>query len=161
MIRHRYSFRNRPPPDVDKLSQMIINSKKIQYFITHCILILCANQKYVSIYLNCEQDISVFVLRMKLPAAAKDQQDKCHQVKIDVDQEVAHDLASVEHVDEMSTTKYHQPDYMYKSEASYVIEFIRAKYKHCQTTKQGICYIICKTRDLKLSNSARLSYLEE
>ena len=77
---------------------------------------------------------------MKLPTAAKDQQDECHQVKIDVDQEVAHDLASVEHVDEMSTTKYHQPDYMYKSEASYVIEFIRAKYKHCQTTKQGICY---------------------
>ena len=59
--------------------------------------------KYVSIYLNCEQNISVFVQRMKLPAAAKDQQDSCHQVKIDVDQEVAHDLASVEHVDEMST----------------------------------------------------------
>ena len=108
--------------------------------------------KYVSFYLNCEQDISDFVLRMKLPAAAKDQQHKYHQVKIDVNQEVTQHLAKAEHVDEMSATKYHQPDYMYKSKASYVIEFIRAKYKHCQTTKQGICYIICKTRDLKLRN---------
>ena len=131
---------------------MIINFTKIKYLNTHCILILCGNQNYVTIYLQCEQDITVFVLRIKYPAAAKDQQDKCHQVKKDVEQEVTHDLANAGHEDEMSATKYHQPDYLYKSEASYVIEIIRAKYKHCQTTKQGICYIICKTRDLKKRN---------
>ena len=124
MIRHRYSFLNRPP-DVDKPSQMIINFTKIKYLITHCILILCENQNSVSIYLNCEQDISDFVLRMKLWSAAKDQQDECHQVKIDVDQEVTQHLAKTKHVDEMSATKYHQPNYFYKSNASYVIEITR------------------------------------
>ena len=117
---------------------MIINFTKIKNLTTHCILILRENQKYVSIYLNCEQDINDFLLRMKLPAAAKDQQDKCHQFRIDVDQEVAHNLANAERVDEISATKHHQPHYMYKSKASYVIKFICAKYLHCQTTIQGI-----------------------
>ena len=77
---------------------------------------------------------------MKYPAAARDLQDKCHQVKKDVEQEVTHDLAKAEHEDEMSATKYHQSDYLYKNKASNLIKFIRAKYIHCQTTKQDICY---------------------
>ena len=81
---------------------------------------------------------------MKYPAAARDQQDKCHQVK-DMEQEVTQGWSKTEHEDEMSTTKYYQPDYLYKNKASNVIEFIRAKYIHCQTTKQGICYRYLKT----------------
>ena len=68
-----------------------------------------------------------------------------------MDREVTQYLAKTKHVDEMSATNHH-PNYLYKSNASYVIEIIRTKYKHCQTTKQGICYIICKTRDLKWRN---------
>ena len=72
--------------------------------------------------MQCEQDITVFVLRIKYLSAAKDQQDKCHQVKKDVEQEVTHDLANAGHEDEMSATKYHQPDYLYKSDDSNVID---------------------------------------
>ena len=82
------------------------------------------------IYLNCEQDICNFVLGMKLPAAVKDQIGECHQVKTDVDQETTQHLAETKHVaDEMSATN-HQTNYLYKRNASYVIDVTCAKYKH-------------------------------
>ena len=107
---------------------MIINFTKIKYLITHYIIIRSEKQNSVRIYLNCEQDISDFALRMKLPAAAKDQQDKCHQGKIDVDQEVTQRIAKTKHVEETSATN-HQTNQLYESNASYVIEITRAKYK--------------------------------
>ena len=57
---------------------------------------------------------------MKYPETVKDQQDKCPQVK-DVEQEVIHDLANAEHEDEMSATKYHQPDYLYKNNSHVIL----------------------------------------
>ena len=65
-----------------------------------------------------------------LPAANKHLTGECHQLKTDVDQETTQHLAETKHVaDEMSATS-HQTNYLYKRNASYIIDVTCAKYEH-------------------------------
>ena len=111
-------------------------------YASNSILLLALNK--INCYFQSSLHRNVKLCRKSnepLPAANKHQTGECHQLKTDVDQETTQHLAETKHVaDEMSATN-HQTNYLYKRNASYVIEITRAKYKHWQTTKHGILFV--------------------
>ena len=94
------------------------------------ILLLVLNKIKCYFQPSLNQNFKLCRKSTSLPAANKHLTGECHQLKTDVDQETTQHLAETKHVaDEMSATS-HQTNYLYKRNASNVIDVTGAKYKH-------------------------------